>query len=209
MTRYVTARELANDRLDYNYTANTRNGEENRTLTWIRYNREESGKYGRLKAILSAWSGDKGINYYITNRDLSTFLDEMLDMCSDNTEYLYFALENDELIGVVYIMGASDCRDSACIDYLVVNPDKRGCKIVKTPNDETKIGGYATLMIKSVVDNVRWFTFGNFKKDLCASIENTNMASMKVFRNCEFRKDYEFGDFVHYKTSATEEKEVL
>lgn len=137
-------------------------------LTWERYNPTQPYSYEAYNNLVNLWSDDKGIQRFIHFDDkIADTFQSLKKTDIYNAENLFYAFDNDNLAGVVYITAPYDENEETHIEYIIVNPRMKG-------------NGIGTRMISSIKSNPIFFA-ETHKGTITASIEHTNEASKRAF----------------------------
>lgn len=138
------------------------------SLTWEKYNPNMQYSYKAYNDLVNLWSDDKTIQRFIHFDDkIADALQSLLKTDTYNAENMFYAFDNDNLAGVVYIASPYDEVEETHIEYIIVNPRMKG-------------NGIGTRMVSSIKNNPKFFA-ETHKGTITATIEHTNEASRRVF----------------------------
>lgn len=146
--------------------------DEETKLTFIKFNNNELKNQEEIFNQINSWSYADNIRQYITNnKKVNDFFIDLNNKTDNNPCGLYYTFENSQPVGVMFLNDVN--YTESIIEYIVVNPQMQG-------------KGIATRMIKSITNNLKFFTGHPNTESLIATIDKSNIASQKAFLKNNF-----------------------
>lgn len=145
------------------------------SLGWKKYNKSSSDFESvmndqKIDNIVDEWSKAPNVSSLLIS---GNSLVSMFHAGLGEYNNIYYAIENDDVVGVAMIREPSDNYDFSSIEYLVVNP-------------EFQYKGVGTRMVASIKNNPEFFVGNKHKGRFIAYVRQENEPSKKVFLKNKF-----------------------
>lgn len=150
-----------------------------RSLSWVRYDKEESAVFAGFNRQLRAWTSQEAVRKYVSGEfDLDRYLLSLAIDEGSDIDGLFYCFTDNELCGVALVSAPEGNSDETNIQYIVVNPNMQG-------------KGLGTALLTSIFANGNFFTRNRHKGYFVARIDKSNLASHKAFVKSGFEVDEE------------------
>ncbi|MGN0961206.1 MAG: GNAT family N-acetyltransferase [Christensenellales bacterium] len=152
--------------------------DENNDLTWNRINLENLSYYQEQFKQIGEWSSNPNVQRFIASKTpLDKLFESMLPKNSSPNNFtgLFLCSNKEKLIGLIYTTSPLGEYKHTTIDYIIVNPELQG-------------KGYGTRMIKSIKDNILYFSNQYNPEGIISSVEEENISSCKAFESNGFKQ---------------------
>ena len=139
-----------------------------RSLSWVRYDKEESAVFARFNRQMRAWSSQEAVRKYVSGEfDLDRYLLSLAIDEGSDIDGLFYCFTDNELCGVALVSAPEGNSDETSVQYIVVNPNMQG-------------KGLGTAMLSSIFTNGNFFTRNMHKGKFVTSVHKDNVASQKA-----------------------------